>query len=62
MKTKTDKLDNVQARLASLREPHKEVISRKGTMLQSAAAEELRPFFGRTLLLFAEGATIGRGV
>ena len=31
-------LDSVQARLASLRE------------LQSAAGEELRPFFGRTLL------------
>jgi hypothetical protein len=31
-------LDSVQARLASLRE------------LQSATGEELRPFFGRTLL------------
>ena len=39
-----------QARLAShkgmisLREPH------KGVILQSATGEELRPFFGRTLL------------
>lgn len=45
-------VDSVQARLAShkgmisLREPHKGVISRKGTMLQSATGEELRPFFG----------------
>ncbi|MBI5353360.1 MAG: hypothetical protein HZB50_12035 [Chloroflexi bacterium] len=33
-------LDSVQARLAS----------RKGMILQSATGEELRPFFGRTLL------------
>ncbi len=31
-------------RLVSVREPH------KGVILQSAAGEELRPFFGRTLL------------
>jgi hypothetical protein len=37
---------------------------RKGTMLQSVTGEDLRPFreAGRTLLPFAEGATIGRGV
>jgi hypothetical protein len=39
----------LQARLMSLRE------------LQSATGEELRPFFGRTLLPSAEGATAGRG-
>ena len=43
-------LDSIQARLAShkgmisLREPH------KGVILQSATGEELRPFFGRTML------------
>jgi len=49
-------LDSVQAWLASLPEPH------KGVILQSVTGEELRPFFGRTLLPSAEGATAGRGV
>jgi len=42
--------------MVALREPH------KGVILQSATGEELRPFFGRTLLPSAEGATAGRGV
>ncbi len=33
-----------------------------GDATQSAGGDELRPFVGRTLLPFAEGATIGSGV
>jgi hypothetical protein len=35
--------------MISLREPH------KGVILQSATGEELRPFFGRTLLPSSKG-------